>query len=523
VQQHLGPLSLLRWYAQLRADPESRTAIMAESEQMRLEHDEHALRLTTVHRSKGLEYPVVFCPYLWWTRPDRDGEVRFHDPDDADRAKLDLGGLAFEAHKRLAQREERAENLRLLYVALTRAKHRCYVVWGNFKDSDASPLGYLLHARASQAEPDGKVDVLGKMPDPEMLTDLEALCSASEGSIGVREILLEAPPPYSAGQAAGLELAPRTATREHVHAPRMTSFSQLTADAVEALAAGAGRAAGEAPDHDAETPDAVLRDPGPGPLLPKVALHAFPSGSRPGSLIHAVYEHIDFQRGDPAELDTQAQRFLEQYGIDAAQHKAGLVAGISASLLTPLDAATPPLTLAVLPRQARLNELEFTLSTTRGRLSSERLAAAFRLHGAPACDPSYAERLAALGEVPPAGFLKGFVDLVFRHGERFYVADYKSNWLGEHARDYGQERMVHAMREHHYFLQYHLYVLALHRHLALRLPGYDYERHFGGVFYLFVRGMAPAHPHGSGVFFDRPKLALIEALADALGAAGGAA
>jgi len=107
---------------------------------------------------------------------------------------------------------------------------------------------------------------------------------------------------------------------------------------------------------------------------------------------------------------------------------------------------------------------------------------------------------------------------VFRHDGRFYVADYKSNHLGDHAADYAPARLVRSMREHHYYLQYHLYTLALHRWLAVRVREYDYDRHFGGVYYLYVRGMSPGHAPGTGVFFDRPPRALIESLAGALGA-----
>ena len=105
---------------------------------------------------------------------------------------------------------------------------------------------------------------------------------------------------------------------------------------------------------------------------------------------------------------------------------------------------------------------------------------------------------------------------MFRAHGRFYIVDYKSNWLGTRAGDYAQPQLVAAMGEHHYFLQYHLYTLALHRYLALRVPGYDYARDFGGVYYLFVRGMAPEHAPATGVFFDRPEPALIDALAAAL-------
>jgi exodeoxyribonuclease V beta subunit len=127
----------------------------------------------------------------------------------------------------------------------------------------------------------------------------------------------------------------------------------------------------------------------------------------------------------------------------------------------------------------------------------------------------YAERLEALGKRRLQGYLRGFIDLVFRRQGRYYLVDYKSNQLGPHESSYRKANLSWVMQEHHYFLQYHLYTLALHRYLRARLPDYDYERSFGGVLYAFVRGMSPAHPAGHGVFADRPSLALIEAL-DAL-------
>ena len=117
---------------------------------------------------------------------------------------------------------------------------------------------------------------------------------------------------------------------------------------------------------------------------------------------------------------------------------------------------------------------------------------------------------------------RGFIDLVFRHEGQFYVVDYKSNYLGDAASHYSPARLAEAMSDHHYYLQYLLYTVALHRHLGARLPGYDYHRHMGGTFYLFLRGMAPERGHTTGVFHDRPSQALIEALDEALGRSEGA-
>jgi exodeoxyribonuclease V beta subunit len=128
----------------------------------------------------------------------------------------------------------------------------------------------------------------------------------------------------------------------------------------------------------------------------------------------------------------------------------------------------------------------------------------------------YAERARRLDFPALLGHLRGFVDLVFRRGERWYLADYKSNWLGPAPADYGAAALEHAMHEHDYVLQYHLYLVALHRHLALRLPDYDYGRHMGGAYYLFLRGMSPAYASGEGVLHDLPPRALIEGLSQLL-------
>jgi len=117
---------------------------------------------------------------------------------------------------------------------------------------------------------------------------------------------------------------------------------------------------------------------------------------------------------------------------------------------------------------------------------------------------------------PLEGYLKGFIDLIFRFENRFYLADWKSNHLGNLLRNYGQNELFKVMDEGEYFIQYHLYALALHQYLALRVPEYRYEEHFGGVYYLFLRGMDPAQGISTGVFHDRPPLALLEMMREKL-------
>jgi exodeoxyribonuclease V beta subunit len=518
VSQHLGPLALLHWLHQMRSDPQARGALVTESAQLRLEHDEHALKLTTIHRSKGLEYPVVFCPFLWADPPAGDSDVCFHDREDSDRFKLDIGSPEHAQHARAAQREALAENLRLLYVALTRARHRCYVVWGRFNHSGRSPLGYLLHQPPGSEQPsadaiDERLDLLS---DAQLQSELQALCAEACGTIGVREFTDEEPAAYRGGERARGELSARASARVLRPCNRMSSFSRLTADAGPDMPLTAD----ERFELDEEVADPARDRPRSQPDATALTLAHFPAGSGPGSLIHGIYERIDFQRSDPGELDAEVARNLRAFGLDAALHQAALVRAIDESLRTPLDDARRALTLSRIGRAQKRAELEFTLATAGTHWSGSRLAEVFERHAAPACAPGYTERLRKLGSLAPAGFLKGFIDLVFHHEGRFYIVDYKSNRLGDRVADYGPARLQHAMQEHHYFLQYHLYAVALHRHLGVRVPSYDFERCFGGVYYLFLRGMAPEHPFRTGVFFDRPSLALLEELADALGAAG---
>jgi len=256
-----------------------------------------------------------------------------------------------------------------------------------------------------------------------------------------------------------------------------------------------------------------------------VVLHDFPAGTRAGQLIHEVLEHLDFQASDPAVWRAPVTSALERFGFD--DHWAEpLCRALADIVATPLDGGTPPFRLRDIPPGRRLNELEFLFPVAdsadeqRGLLTRERLATVLEHHAIAPLPAerahAYAQRVRALGFTPLSGFLRGFIDLAFEHGGRWFVVDYKSNHLGPRAHDYRMRQLIGAMTEHHYFLQYHLYTVALHRHLTRRLRGYDYDRNFGGVYYLFLRGMAPVSPRGNGVFWDRPSRRLIEDLSAVL-------
>ena len=526
AESHRGPLALIEWLHRMRRDALSRGDLAAEAEQIRLESDANRVKITTIHQSKGLEYPVVYCPFLWGNLFEKKPRepVRFHAPERGWRAELDLGSEHWNDHKERADLEELAENLRLLYVAVTRARHRCTIVWGAFAGGGSSALGYLLHRPADLADSASLAQVVAAVGErtaslETIRNDLERLVREAGGAIEVADLPTSAGPPYRVRPAAIGALAPRATRRPPLATTwRLSSFTALAAggDSVS-------EPASEGIDHD-EIADEPLAEEAAQRLAAarRIVLDDFPRGARVGDLIHEVFEHLDFTRTDDGGFRAEVERRLRSYGL-GVEWADKLCRSVRDVVSTPLGGAAGDLLLGDLSLRQRINEMEFVfpVADASRALTPQTLAATLRARwqGAAA---DYPERVARLRFQPLAGFLRGFVDLVFEHRGRWYVVDYKSSFLGSAPDDYRASRLIHAMAQHHFFLQYHLYAVAVHRHLRNCVPGYDYETHFGGVYYLFVRGMSPDHPRGYGVFHDRPSRALVEELSAIVTAERGA-
>jgi exodeoxyribonuclease V beta subunit len=520
---HRGPLALVDWLSLLRNDPAARADLASEAAQVRLESDEKAVQLVTIHRSKGLEYGVVYCPYTWDgadLSSDDERWVRFHDEDDERLLKLDLGSPEHDEHQERARLEAFAESLRLLYVAVTRARYRCTVVWSHVKDDELTPLGYLLHRTGGAGV--GSLAQLVKtshdrvknLAAPERLEDLANLAAGSPDAITVREITVPlSPPPHplaAHGEAPPVLIAPG-AGPTLAEGWRVSSFSGLAASG------GRSHKAKEGLDHDAtaaldhdEPSRGEISAPAP------IVLHDLPKGARTGELLHAILEKIDFQQSDEGELVARVREELGAFGFEA-RWETPIRYALDEVLSTPIpvfDEGT--LTLADIPRGRRLNELQFLFGVRPG-FDARGLARCFQDHPSAMRTDDYPERIRGLRFGALEGYLGGFIDLVFEHQGRWYVVDYKSNLLGTRAVDYLPERLLPVMSQHHYHLQYHLYVLAVQRYLTMRLAGFDATRDFGGVAYLFLRGMAPRHPRGCGVFFEQPHPALLQDLSALVG------
>ncbi|MCU0843806.1 MAG: exodeoxyribonuclease V subunit beta [Spirochaetes bacterium] len=493
-EERLGGDGIIKWLCGSIAGSDEPNG--ADEHQLRLETDENAVTLITMHRSKGLEFPVVFCPFTWDTREIGDPFL-YHDPSHGNRPVFNIGGAEDESGegRQAASREQLAENLRLLYVAVTRAKRRCYLVWGRINNSFASAPAYLFHNPGDLDGDDMEKKLAAhvkSLDDAVMMRALKALSEPFPGCFEIAEIPVEGARVYRPVRAKGPELRCRTFGSVIAGGRRVTSFS--------ALAQGAGSER----DYDRE----YLRPAGPGRPEPG-SIFAFPRGARAGSCIHSVFEDIDFSLGDRAASERTVRGKLELHGFDTAWTDALL--GMASSVLrAPLGANGGVCLLESLGRADRLHELEFTLPLAS--VTPAGIGRVFEGAGGSGLVGDFAASIARLGFRPVKGFLRGFIDMVFAHGGRYYLLDWKSNHLGDSPRDYSAGRIAGEMTRHHYILQYHLYAVALHRYLALRLEGYEYARHFGGVFYLFVRGMDPSDSSRPGVFFDLPTAGLIESL-----------
>lgn len=488
----LGIEALAKHLADARNDARSETN-SGEGRLLRLESDENLVRIVTIHTSKGLEYPVTYCPFLWdGKQREHEGPVRYHDPAQGHRAALDFGSPSLADHAALATEESRAEALRLAYVALTRARQHCVLVWGALADAEASPLAWLLHGEDS-------VD-FGSRSDAELratLNDWHATCE----HIVVHDLpeanaaVVEAPAETQAPLAA-LPWPPRGLPPWRMH-----SFSAWLLNAVEPTAA-----LDELPDHDTSVAAAVAvseENDRSAPQAP-AGLRTFPAGANAGTCLHAMFERADFMNPE-SDVIVEA---LAEFGFEADLQPVAM-ALLGDALATPMGADLPP--LREIPLAQQIREMEFMLPMRAPDMAA--LAAAIGPDAG--ADGRLAERVRMLQPAHLGGFLKGFIDLVFMHEDRYYVLDYKSNQLGPMVRDYAQPQLAAAMAAAMYDLQALLYGVALHLALQQRLPDYDYERHCGGALYLFLRGMQPAAP-GSGVFAWRPSREMVEGVAACL-------
>ena len=505
-EERLSPEGLFKWLARAQShglpDPE-----LAE---MRLESDAEAVQIVTVHKSKGLQYGVVFCPFLWDAREPKDDDV--FSVRDAQRTVCFGQGKSpdKESYLPLAEVERMAEDLRLAYVAVTRARHRCYLIWGQLgqRAAHSSALTYLLEQPdTAPGDSSAWVDVVKAHAKGRMdwwLDDLNDLANANGKLMQVREIAgaIPAPKPLAA-RVETPELKPREFTADVARLTPwvMTSYTGLVM----------GRHHREEPDY-ADPGARTAASRGEGFLAFGQGPVARGRAAETGVCLHELFERCDFAAADGGLSDDALRETLQRYDLlrpEAHSAKIDPVAVVRDLLRRTSSVPLPGggFRLSGVARERRAPEWPFYLPLAP--VAPRDLAAIFARYAAAPLRTDYAARLEELSSRTVHGYLNGFIDLVFEQDGRWGLIDWKSNHLGAQPSAYETPALVGVMCDEHYVLQYHLYCAALHRHLRARLPGYDYDRCFGGAWYLFLRGLDGA---GRGVWHDRPPRALIEAL-----------
>ncbi|MEI8244558.1 MAG: exodeoxyribonuclease V subunit beta [Lentisphaerota bacterium] len=503
----LGLNGLIAWLHERILRPEDN-----EEHEQRLESDDDAVKIMTVHKSKGLQFPVVFCPFIW-SRGFSYGDEKdflFHEQDSDGVYKLffEAGHGDIVRNRIRCRREKLAESLRLLYVALTRAKQFCCVAWGGSMDS---ALMYLARNWAdtdlrNYLEHGGKGMSPGLGDNADKWRQCDAIKWEKPFADSVR---------YES-ERKQLQLEAKKQSRPIPADWGIMSFSSLSA--------GTHTGKDQSPgwDDGAASPG-PLEDAAAADNEPESALADFPAGPVSGDCIHEIFEELDFAVTSDAgwrklpEVKKLISDKLQKFGrvdstrFDDSLAERSLMIGdmLENVLNTPVTAGGGTFRLAEVARRRRVSEMEFFFQVSDPvRLAELSKLLQRNFH------PETAAGLEHIGgKAPRRGFMNGKIDLFFEHGGKYWIADWKTNWMGRAYRAYNHAALNSDMIANSYLMQAAIYVLAVDKFLRFRVPGYDYNRHFGGVFYLFVRGMDGRTPD-QGVFTMRPELDFIRELAE---------
>ena len=491
-----GMHRLIKWFNRERQAATS----THEERQLRLESDQDLVQIVTMHAAKGLEYDIVMIPLAAFGADARNESppVLLHEVDAANNFTTVLELRNLDETKQQARRENLTEEMRLLYVALTRARYQCYLgfpVYGAKSKVGETALGKLLGVTANRPELDDIARQINSLPASlfafQTVTSVPVTCLPNTTD---RQQLV--PPPS----------APRVFDNWRIHSFTALSYALSYAPTTQDSGTNshylpAGYLDDDTGHRDMNTPRAGT------PLLDQFS---FPAGRKVGIGLHALLEHLDFNAND-ASKQKAIERCITRLGLvnDKVQLEAALGGWLEHILQTPLfgehtaqgeKVQATAFCLQDIAPQDCLNELEFHFPVNTDRALINTLTA-----------KGYLKPGVVLAHNSIRGMMTGLIDLVVRHENRYYVIDYKSNHLGNSLQDYSPIALQQAVTQHHYDLQYLIYTVALHRYLSQRLPNYQYASHFGGVGYLFLRGMHKDRIQ-SGVFFDRPEASLIQQL-----------
>ncbi|HMA65545.1 MAG: exodeoxyribonuclease V subunit beta [Fibrobacterota bacterium] len=495
---HDRPGALLAKVSRRIYDSTKTKSAFSDDEIIRLDTDDDAVRILTVHKSKGLEFDIVFCPDIGIGRSIRSKSHKgepfiVHDAHGV--PSYVIGKKEIEQLEESHCNELLAENLRLLYVALTRAKSLCYLYYENSKDTQTSSLTWLLFSdRCAVKSVSSLVTLTDKQPDEFLLDALKKLTTLSS-AIAVSTVQETVSPTYHADKttAANEELVVRKFTGKVASPWRIASYSLL---------AHSGTSQSQQFEMQFDERESALNIQKSAPV--NFDIFSFPRGAKSGTLLHDIIEATDLSAELSATTMELVTASLEKSGFETTWST--VVFDMLTTLKqVPLKTADTEIRLGQITPENSIKEMGFyfPLST----VSHRELKSVFE------------DQQNLFGEVYTAeglsfdtlsGFIKGFVDMIFQHDGKFYIIDWKSNYLGNSVQDYTPDKLRPVMNNEHYVLQYYLYAVALDQYLRVHKPGYSYKKHFGGVLYLFLRGLSLEGD--SGIFYDRPDFGKVEAL-----------
>ncbi|MDP8175979.1 exodeoxyribonuclease V subunit beta [Pasteurella skyensis] len=463
--------ALVRWY-----EMQLESADYNQEEQvLRLESEQKLVKIVTFHGSKGLQYPIVWLPFLGELSNGEKGAVLYRDQ--YNQLKWSLGHSSDEVKKAM-NKESFAEELRLLYVAITRAEYQVnFILPQQFKGKGWNAMAYLL-TEGEIGENTTDINLIAT----DKLLEKKLLAKPSEQVLASSD--------WSPKQREYLNLEAKSFNRKITYDGRLTSFTALH-NYSQWKQEQQNEQNETWQDYDYQT---VFINSFENENIADYSPFKFPHSTKVGNVLHKFFEYCDFTQ--PIDLKS-IQHLCEQLNL-GEEWIAPTAQWFETVLATPITQCGNRLNN--IPSTQRLNELPFYL----------RLENTYALSELNKLIKKYAKlhHLPDLSLPQLNGFVRGFIDCVAKIEDKFYIFDYKSNFLGHFIEDYSSLNLEKAMGQYRYDLQYLLYTLAIHRYLKLRLPNYDYEKDFGGVAYLFLRGMNGNAQ--SGVFFDKPSKVMIE-------------
>ncbi len=484
--KHLSSNGIVNYFKNKRSGD---TSDSSDDEIVRLESDERLVQIITMHSSKGLEYPIVLCPYLWeGISTDNEQIFSFHN---LKQTAIDLGSKDDERikNREVKLNEYLAERVRLTYVALTRAKVACYVFVVDGKGSELSPFSILMEDKTSI-----KQRILDKLTlhsnkyksthitGNTKLTSLIRTFNNKHSSILYRtpfnnEVSLTK---ENSHDQKVFKTLPFSRT-DLFNYNRITSFSSLS----------------QSGKYDLEFDEKFGFDyddfniSNTSIINPNVSIHSLPKGAKTGTLLHEIFEEIQFNDRSSFNAVIKSKIIKHSFSDIWVPVLKNLVTQSVEHVLF------NKIRLKDLAPKDCLIEMEFHFPANSIELNS--LMNIIR-------DENLENITTSI-----SGYMKGFIDLIFKKDGKYYILDYKSNFLGDNIQDYNQLSITEEIKHSTYDLQYHIYILALHRLLNKTIPNYSYEEHFGGVLYFFLRGIDSSIEE-SGVYYDKPDYSTIQAL-----------